>query len=88
MITSKVTGRSENGVPEVKYMIKGKSRDIAVEFETILRALCRSELLPVAIAVIDKLANTSPEDIINSATPVDDIDSFLEKLVNKRRKDK
>lgn len=88
MITSKVTGRFKDGIPEVECMIKGTSKDIAVEFEGILRTLCRSELLPLAIAVVDKLMDTPPEDIINSGTPVDDIDSFLEKLFNKGEEDK
>ena len=86
MITSKFTGRFENGLPEVECMIKGRSNDIAIEVEGILRALCRSDLLPIAIAVVDKLLETPLEDIINSGTPVSDIDAFLEKLFNKGEK--
>lgn len=88
MIISKVTGRSEDGIPEVECVIKGETRDIAIEIEGIVRAVCKSNLLPVAIAVIEELVDTPPEDIINSAIPVDDKDSFLEKLFNKGEKDK
>lgn len=79
MITCKVAGRFKNGLPEVEYMIKGKSTDIAIEFEGILIALGRSDLLPIALAVVDNLLDTPPEDIINRGTPVSDIDSFLNK---------
>ena len=83
MIKSKVTGIHKDGIPEIECMIKGNKRDIAVEFEAILRSLCSSDLLPLAIAVVDRLMITPPKDIVSSGIPVDDIDEFLEKLFNK-----